>query len=116
MAGQLSSRSEFTETFAIHMALKSSLRDKQFDKNGAIRKTAQKLCSDLESERSIYGKQLKMINLMNKGATIGELGKKLHCSRRTVFRYLNNLEAAQMDITLDNGRYKVGKKMLGLLK
>ncbi|MFB3043963.1 MAG: helix-turn-helix domain-containing protein [Acidimicrobiia bacterium] len=33
-----------------------------------------------------------MIRLMEKGASIEALGRKLRCSRRTVFRYLNHLE------------------------
>ncbi|MCO6439151.1 MAG: HTH domain-containing protein [Phycisphaerae bacterium] len=116
MAGQLSARSDFTETFAIHVALRSTLKSKQYDGNAAVRKAAESLCKELESERSIYGRQLKMINLMEKGTTIEELGKKLRCSRRTVFRYLNNLEDAGVSITLEDGKYVVDKSVVKMLR
>ncbi len=116
MAGQLSSRSDFTETFAIHVALKSARKSRHYDKNPAVKKAAEVLCKELESERSIYGRQLKMINLMEKGVSIAELGRKLKSSRRTVFRYLNNLEDAGVSIDLKNGRYFVDKNVSRLLK
>ncbi|UCE60546.1 MAG: HTH domain-containing protein [Phycisphaerales bacterium] len=116
MAGQLSARSDFTETLAIHVALKTALKSKQYDKNAPAKKAAEKLCKELESERSIYGRQLKMIRLMEKGVTISELGRKLRCSRRTAFRYLNHLEDANVDITLHNGKYRVDRNMVKMLR
>lgn len=116
MASQLSSRSDFTETFAIHIALRSALKSKQYEKNAAVRKAAQKLCGELEGERSIYGRQLKMINLMEKGTTLAEVGRKLRCSRRTVFRYLNHLEEAGISITLRGNKYYVDKGVAKMLR
>ena len=109
MSTQLGARSDFTETFAIHTALRSALRSKQYDKNPAVKKVAQKLCKDLESEKSIYGRQLKMISLMEHGASIDELGRRLRCSRRTAFRYLNHLEDAGVAVKLEDGKYRVDK-------
>ena len=116
MAGQLGARSEFTETFAMHVALKTALKAKRYDKNLEAKKAAQRLCKELESERSIYGRQLRMINLMAKGASIGELGRKLKCSRRTAFRYLNHLEDAGVSIVLQRGKYCVDKNVVALLR
>ncbi len=116
MAAQLSARSDFTETLAIHVALKAALKAKSYDKNLAAKKAAQRLCKDLESERSIYGRQLKMINLMEKGVSINELGRKLRCSRRTAFRYLNHLESADVAITLQGGRYHVDKTVARMVR
>ncbi len=116
MAGQLSSRSDFTETFAIHVALKAAQKGRLYEKNKAVKKSAEVLCKELESERSIYGRQLKMINLMEKGATIEGLGRKLRCSRRTVFRYLNNLEDAGVGIKLVSGKYQIDKTVARLLR
>ena len=116
MASQLSSRSDFTETFAIHVALKSAIKAKRYDKNDAVRQAASGLCKELEGERSIYGRQLKMIGLMEKGASLADLGRKLRCSRRTVFRYLNHLEDAGITIKLEGTKYKVDKSVGTMLK
>jgi biotin operon repressor len=116
MASQLSTRSDFTQTFAIHVALKQALRSKQYDKNAAVRSAADRLCSELQGERSIYGRQLKMITLMEKGVSLAELGRKLHCSRRTVFRYLNHLEDAGISIKLDRNKYYVDKSVARMLR
>ena len=107
MASQLTAQSDFTETFAVHMAIKSALK---------VRKAAEKLCQELEGEHSIYGRQLKMIRLMEKGASLPELGRKLHCSRRTVFRYLNHLEDAGISIELVGTAYRVDKGVVRMLK
>ncbi len=116
MASQLSARSEFTETFAIHVALKSAIKGKAYEKNAAVKKAAEKLCKDLAGERSIYGRQLNMINLMERGATLAEIGRKLRCSRRTVFRYLNHLEEAGIAIKLQGTKYHVDKGVARMLR
>lgn len=116
MANELKARSDFTETLAVHMALRSALKSRQFEKNAAVRKAATALCQDLEGESSIYGRQLKMLNLMGRGATLVDLGRKLHCSRRTVFRYLNHLEDAGVPIELDGTKYTVGKSVTKMLR
>ena len=116
MASQMSTRSDFTGTFAIHVALKSALRSRQYAKNAAVRNAAVALCKELESERSIYGRQLKMIGLMEHGVTLRELGRKLRCSRRTVFRYLNHLEEAGITINLVGTKYHVDKSVVRMLR
>ncbi|MGD2108148.1 MAG: helix-turn-helix domain-containing protein [Phycisphaerae bacterium] len=116
MPSQLSARSDFTETFAIHVALKNAIKGKSYDRNAAVKKAAEKLCKDLASERSIYGRQLKMINLMEKGATLADIGRKLRCSRRTVFRYLNHLEEAGIAIKLQGTKYHVEKNVARMLR
>ena len=92
---------------------------KKLDEKHPIREIAdfeEKLCQELAGERSIYGRQLSMIRLMEKGATIEALGKKLRCSRRTVFRYLNHLEDAGVSIKLENGKYGVDKSVGRMLR
>jgi len=116
MASQLSTKSDFTETFAIHVALKAALKSKQYAKNGAVRKAADRLASELQGEKSIYGRQIKMIGLMEKGVSLAELGRKLRCSRRTVFRYLNHLEHAGISIALDNNKYRVDRSVTKMLR
>jgi biotin operon repressor len=116
MTGQLSARSDFAETFAVHVALKVAVKSKQYDRNPGVKKAAEALCKDLESERSIYGRQLKMIAIMEKGASIAEIGRKLHSSRRTVFRYLNHLEEAGISLSLEQGKYYVDKGVVRMLQ
>lgn len=116
MAANLRNKSDFTETFAVHAALRQALKGNIFGKDPKVRGAAQKLVRSLESERSIYGRQLKMIQLMQKGATIEKMRRQLRCSRRTLFRYLNHLEAAGIDITLEGRRYTVAAGLLKLLR
>lgn len=116
MAGQLSAKSDFTETFAIHVALKHALKSKRYEGTPEVRKAAEALCKDLEGEKSIYGRQLKMITAMEGGATIAELGRKLRSSRRTIFRYLNHLEDAGVSITLHDGKYRIEKSIAKMLR
>ena len=116
MSTQLSARSGFTETFAIHVALKAALKSRQYEKNAAVKRAAIRLCKELEGEKSIYGRQLKMISMMEKGASIAELGRKLCCSRRTAFRYLNYLEAAGIPVTLEGGKYRIDKSVARMLR
>lgn len=117
MASQLSSKSDFTETFAMHIALKAALKAKMYKSNEPVRRAAEKLCAELEGERSIYGRQLKMLTQMEKGVTLVGLSRKLRCSRRTVFRYLNHLENAGIALKLkDNNMYFVDKGIARLLR
>ena len=108
-------RSDFKETYAVHAALRNGIRSKLFKKDAPAQKAADRLLKHMESEKSIYGRQCKMIKLMEKGASIGKLRKGLNCSRRTVFRYFIDLEAADIDIKLEGSTYRVAKGLLKLL-
>ena len=116
MATNVRNRSDFSETFAVHAALKHALSRKLFVGDARTQKAAATLVKSLEGDRSIYGRQLKMIGLMGKGASIQQMGKSLRCSRRTVFRYLNHLENAGIGVTLEGGKYRVPKSLLKLVK
>ena len=116
MSTQLSARSDFTETLAIHVALKAAVKSKQYEKHAAVKAAAMRLCKELEGEKSIYGRQLKMISLMEKGVSIAELGRRLRCSRRTAFRYLNYLEDAGISVTLEGGKYRVDRSVARMLR
>lgn len=116
MSTQLGASSDFTENLAIHMALKAAMKSGQFEKSAAVRKAADRLYKDLEGESSIFGRQIKMIRMMEKGASIAELGRKLRCSRRTAFRYLNFLEDAGIGVSLEDGKYHVEKSVARMLR
>ena len=116
MAGQLSGSSDFAETLAIHVALKAAIKTGKYAKNPALKRAALNLRESLESDKSIFGKQLKMLKLMETGASVPELGRRLRTSRRTLFRYLNYLEDAGIEIELTDGRYRVGRSLAALLR
>ncbi|MBN1511323.1 MAG: helix-turn-helix domain-containing protein [Phycisphaerae bacterium] len=116
MAANLRNKSDFTQTLAVHAALQQALRGNLYKRDPKVLGAAQKLVRILEGERSTYGRQLRMIQLMQKGATIDQMGRQLRCSRRTLFRYLNHLESAGIDITLDGSEYTVSKDLLKLLR
>jgi DNA-binding NarL/FixJ family response regulator len=112
MAKSYQNRSDFTETYAIHSALRFALSRNHFGKGDPIRRNAEKLVSALESDKTIFGRQLRMLEMMRKGVTIEGMCRRLHCSRRTVFRYLNHLESAGVEISLENGEYTVADNSL----
>ena len=67
MAVNMRNRADFAETFVVHAALKHALARKLFGGDVRAQNTAAALIKSLEGERSIYGRQLKMIGLMTKG-------------------------------------------------
>lgn len=109
MSRRLSARSDFAEILAIHIALKSALKSRSYSKIPEMRNMAEALCKELIRDGSIYSKQLKMIAMMQKGASIDTLGQKFRCSRRTVFRYLNEFEEAGVSLRLEDGKYHTDK-------
>lgn len=115
MAGQLTARSEFAETLAIYLGVKTALKAGRYGKQDAVRSAAEKVAKDLSSEKSVFGMQLKMIGMLEKGASIDDLAKRIRSSRRTVFRYLNSLEQAGVGITLEDGKYQVDKSVARLI-
>lgn len=116
MASNPRNKSDFTETVAIHAALRQALKRSLFKKDARVQRAARRLIQSLESERTIYGRQLKMIQLMQGGATIETMGKRLRCSRRTLFRYLNHLQAAGIEIWQEGRDYKVTPNLLNLIR
>ena len=42
--------------------------------------------------------------------------RRMRCSRRSVFGYLNHLEKAGVEVALDGNRYKVAGKLLKSLR
>ncbi len=102
---------DFTQTRAIHAALKIALDKKHFAKQPELRRAAEGILKEIEADDSAYGRQLRMLNVMKKGASIEELGKKLGASRRTIFRYLNYLEQAGFNIRLEGSRYRLGSEL-----
>lgn len=115
MAAHALTRSDFKETYAVHAALRRALKANLFGKDPTARKAAQRILKKLESDKTIYGRQCKMIKLMEKGATLVQLCKGLKSSRRTIFRYFVDLEDAGIEVKLDGSVYRVAKGLLHLV-
>ena len=115
MAANVKNRSDFTETLVVHAALRLAAKQRIFAKDARLHKAAQRMMGELEGDRTIYGRQLRMLELMRRGVDIDTLRRKLRCSRRTIFRYLNHLEAAGVDIQLEGQQYRVSGKLLQAL-
>ncbi len=115
MAIQALRKADFKETYAVHSALRAGLKSKLFSSDAGAKKAAEKMLKHLESEKSIYGRQCRMIRMMEKGASISQLRKGLSSSRRTIFRYFLDLEEAGIDIKLEGLSYRVDKGHLKLV-
>jgi len=109
MFAKLGGTSNFAQTYAVHAALRFALAKHVFGQDTAAHRAAEALARELESEHSIYARQLKMMSLLKKGTTIVEMQKKLRASHRTIFRYLSALEDADVSIKLDGNRYFIEK-------
>ncbi len=115
MPTQAQHGSDFKGTYAVHAALKAALKAKLFASDADAKKAAEAVVKRFESDKTIYGRQCKMIRLMEKGASLDQLRKGLNSSRRTIFRYFLELEQANIDIVLDGTSYRVSKGLLRLV-
>lgn len=109
MGSNVIGKSEFTQTVAVHSALAFALEKQWFKKSPAFQRAAEALIRELEAEQSSYGRQLRMLQLLQDGASLADLCRQLKASRRTIFRYLNALEEARVQIRLEGTRYFVSE-------
>ena len=116
MASKLDLRTGFAQSFAIHVALKAAQRTNAYKGNSLAGSAAKEVRKKLEAPKSVYGRQLAMIAMMASGVTIKQISRQLRCSRRTAFRYLNNLEDAGVTISLAYGKYRVDKKTVSMFR
>ncbi|GMU38296.1 MAG: HTH domain-containing protein [Phycisphaerae bacterium] len=99
--------SDILKTKAIQSALQFALEKRLFSKNPELRKAAESWLKDADNDRSVFGRQMRMIQVLRKGATLEEMVRRLKSSRRTVFRYLNELERAGYTVKLEDSVYRV---------
>ena len=97
----------FLETQTILAALEFALANGGFGSSGSQKKTAQRLVKSMKSTESVSGRHQQILQMLRKGATIGQMIKATEASRRTIFRYLNHFEEAGMDIELVDGNYRL---------
>lgn len=99
--------SDFVQTRAVYMALEHALATRLFAQKPILKKAAETILRDLQREGSIFGREMKMIAAMRKGATLDEMSRRLRASRRTIYRYLSELHKAGVSTTLKDGCYHV---------
>ncbi len=97
----------FLESQTILRALEFALAKGGFRDNAMQKKTATGLVRKMKSTQSVSGRHQQLTALLRKGATIDAMIAATGSSRRTVFRYLNHLEEAGVDLSLDNGHYRL---------
>ena len=100
-------QSSFTETETILQALKFAQSKGAFGRDARRKRVAGELIKRMRSNRSLSGRHQQLRDLLRRGATIEEMIRGIHASRRTVFRYLNHFEEAGLTIVLEGGKYRV---------
>lgn len=100
-------RTNFLQSQTILKSLEFALARGGFAGNDAQKKTAQSLLKDMRHPRSYGGRQQQIVALLRRGASIEEMIKATQSSRRTIFRYLNDLEEAGMTLVLEDGTYRL---------
>lgn len=99
--------SDILKTRAIQAALQFAIEKRLFSKNPELKKAAESWLKEADNDRSVFGRQMRMIQVLRKGATLEDMVRKLKSSRRTVFRYLNELERAGYTVKLEDSVYRV---------
>lgn len=97
----------FLQSQTLVTALEFTLAKGGFAGNDHQKKTAQTLLKEMRSARSVSGRHQQLTALLKKGASVEEMIKATSASRRTIFRYLNHLEEAGLDLVLSDGRYRL---------
>lgn len=97
----------FLQTQTILRALEFSLGKGAFGSNSRQKKAAQTLIKELKSNESVSGRHQQLLAFLKKGASVEQMMKVTGASRRTVFRYLNHLEEAGVDIQIEDGTYRL---------
>lgn len=69
------------------------------------KKTALALIKSMRSTKSVSGRHQQLTSMLKKGATIDEMKKATGASRRTIFRYLNHLKEAGLNVSPRGGTY-----------
>ena len=96
----------FLETQTILKALEFAVAKSGFGNNARMKKTAAALLKDMKGNASVSGRHQQLVDMLKKGATLQQMMKGTGASRRTIFRYLNHFEEADLSIVLEDGKYR----------
>jgi Fic family protein len=97
----------FLQTQTILRALEFGISKGAFGSSAQQKKAAAALIGQMKSNKSVSGRHQQLLTILKKGATIAQMIKATSSSRRTIFRYLNHLEEAGVNLELENGRYRI---------
>ena len=100
-------RTSFVQSQTVMKSLEFTLAKGGFGTDEHQKKTAQALLKEMRSARSLSGRHQQLSAMLKKGASVEEMIKATNSSRRTVFRYLNHLEEAGLDLQLSDGKYSL---------
>jgi DNA-binding NarL/FixJ family response regulator len=95
----------FQDTQTILAALEYALRNGAFGANASQKKAAARLIRDMQSTRYVSGRHQQILRLLRKGVTVEQMMSATGASRRTIFRYLNQLEDGGVSIELTESHY-----------
>jgi hypothetical protein len=105
--GNVVQNNSYLQTQTILRGLEFALAKGAFDGNAGQKRTAVAVIKEMKGNRSVGGRHQSLTSILKKGATVEGMMKATASSRRTIFRYLNSLEEAGVDIQLEGGRYKL---------
>lgn len=96
----------FLETQTILKAIEFAITKGGFGNNARMKKTAAALIKDMKGNASVSGRHQQLMDMLKRGATLQQMMKATGSSRRTIFRYLNHFEEADVSIVLEDGKYR----------
>ena len=106
MGGVFVQSTSFLQTQTILDALEFSLTKGGFNGRPGQKKTALRLIKTMKSTKSVSGRHRQLVGMLKKGASIDQMMSATGASRRTIFRYLNHFEDADIEIEIINGKYR----------
>lgn len=106
MGGVFVQSTSFLQTQTILDALEFSLAKGGFNGRPGQKKTALRLIKTMKSTKSVSGRHRQLVGMLKKGASIDQMIGATGASRRTIFRYLNHFEDADIEIEIVNGKYR----------
>ena len=99
--------SSYLQTQTILRGLEFALAKGAFADNQGQKRTAAALIKEMKGNKSVGGRHQLLTSILKKGATVEEMVKATGSSRRTIFRYLNHFEEADVNLQLEGGKYRL---------
>jgi hypothetical protein len=100
----------FFEQLAVLRALEKAQRDGLFRDVPVLQKAASRVAKRLGASGKSVGRRRRVLDTLAKQAmSVDQMSRKLGVSRRTIFRDLNVVHAADVGLSLQDGKYHVAK-------
>lgn len=95
------------EIRAVVHAIEFALERGGFRRHRDLERAARKLLRELRSSGGHAGRLLRVVEAIQSGATLEQLMRITGASRRSVFRYLNQLEDEGIELSVTKGVYTI---------